>query len=86
MEGGVPFPFKPLATPVDEVSSQKYARWCWPQARAARTKYVKMSRSVSVSVLGSELELELELIQTHMTQKPMLRVVGARVCAQVKNM
>jgi hypothetical protein len=33
------------------------------------------------------LELELELIQTHMTQKPMLRVeVGARVCAQVKNM
>jgi hypothetical protein len=32
-------------------------------------------------------ELELELIQTHMTQTPMLRVeVGARVCAQVKNM
>jgi hypothetical protein len=33
------------------------------------------------------IQLELELIQTHMTQKPMLRVeVGARVCAQVKNM
>jgi len=33
-----------------------------------------------------ELELELELIQTHMTQKPMLRVeVGALGARQVKN-
>ena len=32
------------------------------------------------------LELELELIQTHMTQKPMLRVeVGALGARQVKN-
>ena len=31
-------------------------------------------------------ELELELIQTHMTQKPMLRVeVGALGARQVKN-
>jgi hypothetical protein len=36
---------------------------------------------------ANSTELELELLQTHMTQKPMLRVeVGARVCAQVKNM
>ena len=33
-----------------------------------------------------ELELELELIQTHMTQKPMLRVeVGALGARQAKN-
>ena len=37
--------------------------------------------------LIAELELELELIQTHMTQKQMLRVeVGALGAHQVKNM
>ena len=34
----------------------------------------------------SRLELELELVQTHMTQKPMLRVeVGALGPCQAKN-
>ena len=34
-----------------------------------------------------ELELKLELIQTHMTQKPMLRVeVGALDARQAKNL
>ena len=36
-------------------------------------------RPIAQLVLELELELELELIQTHMAQKPMLRVeVGAR--------
>ena len=36
---------------------------------------------------STKLELELELIQTHMAQKPMLRVeVGALGAHQVKNM
>ena len=38
-------------------------------------------------MLEFELELELELIQTHMAQKPMLRVeVGVLGAHQVKNM
>ena len=37
----------------------------------------------SLYILGHIKELELELIQTHMAQKPMLRVeVGARFVAQ----
>ena len=44
-------------------------------------------RYLKVETHGQELELELELIQTHMTQKPMLRVeVGARALRElIKN-
>ena len=41
---------------------------------------------VLVFSVGTQLELEVGLIQTHMTQKPILRVeVGALGARQVKN-
>jgi hypothetical protein len=54
--------------------------------RNASPQQTKALADRSINRDALELELELELIQTHMTQKPMLRVeVGARVCAQVKS-
>ena len=44
-------------------------------------------RAARGAVFRIELELELELIQTHMAQKPILRVeVGALGAHPVKNM
>ena len=55
-----------------------------------RTPFLAIGLRLSLGLLSwneLELELELELIQTHMAQKPMLRVeMGALGAHQVKNM
>jgi hypothetical protein len=63
----------------------EFARRPAPEAGAARANYnnnILCSNSLSSAVgdeAGEGFELELELIQTHMAQKPMLRV---EVCAR----